>query len=51
MKPPMGFGSNMPTEQQICDLLEEADFKVESTESIMDTSRSSNIPVEYIKSL
>ena len=38
----------MLTEWQIYDLLGEAGFKAERTETIMDTSRSFNIPVDYI---
>jgi hypothetical protein len=38
----------MLTEWQIYDLLGGAGFQAESTETIMDTSRSSNIPVDYI---
>ena len=49
MKPPRGFGRNMLTERQLCDLLRESGFKVESRETIKDWARSSNIPVEYVK--
>jgi hypothetical protein len=38
-------------EKQLCDLLRTAGFEVISTETIKDTSRSSNIPVEYIKAV
>jgi ubiquinone/menaquinone biosynthesis C-methylase UbiE len=48
-KPPKGFGKNVVTEEELCDLLSKARFKVTSTETIKNTSRSSNIPVEYIK--
>jgi ubiquinone/menaquinone biosynthesis C-methylase UbiE len=47
-KPPKGLGKNVMSEQQLCDLLRASGFAVVSTERIMDTSRSSNIPVEYI---
>ena len=47
-KPPKGFGRNVMTQKQLCDLLARSGFEVISTEMIKDTSRSSNIPVEYI---
>jgi ubiquinone/menaquinone biosynthesis C-methylase UbiE len=50
-KPPKGFGKNVMAEKQLCDLLRTAGFEVISTETIKDTSRSSNIPVEYIKAV
>ena len=46
MKPPKGLGRNVLTEKQLCDLLAKSGFEVTSTETIKDTSRSSNIPVE-----
>jgi ubiquinone/menaquinone biosynthesis C-methylase UbiE len=51
VKPPKGFGKNVMTEKQLCDLLSQSGFKVVSTETIRDTSRSSNIPVEYIRAV
>jgi len=48
-KPPKGFGRNMLTEQQLCKLVSESGFKLENTERLKDMSRSSNIPVEYVK--
>ena len=36
------------TEKQLCDLLIKSSFKIIRAETIKDTSRSSNIPVEYI---
>jgi ubiquinone/menaquinone biosynthesis C-methylase UbiE len=51
IKPPKGFGKNMMTEQRLCDLLERSGFKVFSTETIRDTSRSSNVPIEYIRTV
>jgi ubiquinone/menaquinone biosynthesis C-methylase UbiE len=50
-KPPKGLGSHVMTEKQLCDLLGQSGFKVVSTETIRDSSRSSNIPVEYIKAV
>ncbi len=51
VKPPRGFGKNVVTEKQLCDLLAKARFEVISTETIKDPSRSSNIPVEYIRAV
>jgi ubiquinone/menaquinone biosynthesis C-methylase UbiE len=51
VKPPKGFGKNVMTEKQLCNLLGKAGFEVVSTETIKDTSRSSNIPVEYIRAV
>ncbi len=51
VKPPKGFGKNMMTEKQLCDLLSKFGFEVVSTETIKDTSRSSNVPVEYIRAV
>ena len=49
VKPPKGFGKNVLTEEQLCNLLANSGFEVVSAETIKDTSRSSNIPVEYIR--
>src|SRR5262245_58046341 len=51
VKPPRAFGRNTMTEKQLCDLLVKSRFQVTSTETIKDTSRSSNIPVEYIRAV
>ena len=51
VKPPKGFGKDVTAEKQLCDLLGQSGFKVVSSETIRDTSRSSNIPVEYIRSV
>jgi hypothetical protein len=51
MKPPKGFGKDVTAEKQLCDLLGQSGFKVVSSETIRDTSRSSNIPVEYIRAV
>jgi len=51
LKPPKGFGRNVVSETKLCDLLGKAGFKVLSTETIKDSSRSSNIPVEYIRAV
>jgi ubiquinone/menaquinone biosynthesis C-methylase UbiE len=51
VKPPKGFGKNMMTEKQLCDLMGQFGFEVVSTETIKDMSCSSNIPVEYIRAV
>ena len=48
-KPPRGLGKNIMTEKQLCNLLRESGFEVSGTETIRDPSRSSNIPIEYVK--
>lgn len=50
-RPPRGFGKNMLTENQLCDLLGKFGFEVVSTETIKDPSCSSNVPVEYIRAV
>jgi ubiquinone/menaquinone biosynthesis C-methylase UbiE len=51
LKPPKGFGRNMLTAKELCDLLATYSFKVASAETIKDTSRSSNIPLEYVRAV
>ena len=51
LKPPKGFAKNMLSEKQLCKLLNDVGFEVISVETIKDTSRSSNIPVEYIRAV
>lgn len=51
VKPPRGFGRHVLTEKQLCAKLREAGFRVLSQETIRDRSRSSNIPVEYIRAV
>jgi ABC-2 type transport system ATP-binding protein len=51
MRPPKGFGRNLLTERQLCARLGQSGFKVLSTETIRDTSRASNIPIEYVRSV
>ena len=50
-KPPKGFGKNVMTERQLCDLLSQSGFEVVSTETIKDMSRSSSIPIDYIRAV
>jgi predicted methyltransferase len=49
VKPPERLGRNAMTEKQLCELLERAGFRVVSTETLRDASRSSNIPIEYVR--
>jgi len=51
LKPPKRFITKMLTEKQLCNLLNRAGFEVLSSEVIKDQSRSSNIPMEYIKAV
>lgn len=51
LKPPKGFGRNVMTEKQLGDLLGRSGFRVDSTETIKDPSRSSNIPIQYIRAV
>ena len=50
-KPPKGFGKNLMTGNQLRELLEKSGFQVLSTETIKDPSRSSNIPVQYVRAV
>ena len=49
VKPPKGFGQNVLTEQQLRDLLRGSGFDVLSADTIRDPSRSSSIPIEYVR--
>jgi len=51
LKPPKGFGSNVLTAKELCDLLVTSGFRVVGVETIDDGSRSSNIPVEYVRAV
>lgn len=48
-KPPKGIAGNLFTAGPLRDLLVKCGFKILCTETIRDVSRSSNMPVEYIK--
>lgn len=50
-KPPKGFGKNVMTEKVLCDLLSRSGFEVVSMETLKDPSRSSSIPIEYIRAV
>jgi ABC-2 type transport system ATP-binding protein len=49
LKPPKGFGRNVMSERQLLDLMGRSNFRVDSAETIKDASRSSNIPVQYVR--
>jgi len=51
VKPPKRFGSNVMTEEQLRRVLDTVGFDVVHAETVRDTSRSSNIPVEYIRAV
>ena len=51
IKPPKGFGRNVMTEKQLRELLGRSGFRVDSAEAIRDPSRSSNIPIQYIRAV
>ncbi|HSP99265.1 MAG TPA: methyltransferase domain-containing protein [Candidatus Dormibacteraeota bacterium] len=51
LKPPKGFGRNVLTGAQLQALLGRSGFRVESAETIRDPSRSSNIPVQYVRAV
>lgn len=50
-KPPKRFGGNVMTEDQLRERLGKAGFRVVHAETIRDPSRSSNIPVEFVKAV
>jgi ABC-2 type transport system ATP-binding protein len=49
VKPPSRFGRNVLSEQQALALLDDAGFIVLTSETIRDDTRSSSVPVEYIR--
>jgi ABC-2 type transport system ATP-binding protein len=49
IKPPKGLGESVVTEARLLELLSKSGFRVGSSETIKDPSRSSNIPVEYVR--
>jgi ABC-2 type transport system ATP-binding protein len=49
MKPPKGFGRSVLTERELGDLLGQSGFKVVGSETFKDASRSSSIPLEYVR--
>jgi len=48
-KPPKGITKNLMSERQLCELLVKFNFKIQSTETFHNDSRSYNMPIEYIK--
>jgi ABC-2 type transport system ATP-binding protein len=51
VKPPKGFAKHMLTEKQLCDRLRQFGFEKISAETIKDATRSSNIPIQYIRAV
>ena len=51
VKPPKGFGSTALSEKDLHDLLVRSGFRVIGSETIRDGSRSSYIPVEYVRAV
>jgi len=51
VRPSSGLGRNVLTENQLGQLLGRHGFRIESSETIRDPSSSSNIPVEYVRSV
>ena len=49
LRPPKGFGRNVLTKDQLGTLLAAAGFRVHSAEAVHDTSRASNLPVQYVR--
>lgn len=49
VKPPKRFGQHLLSEEQLCSHLRDTGFHVLSRETIRDRSRSSNIPVDYVR--
>jgi ubiquinone/menaquinone biosynthesis C-methylase UbiE len=51
VKPPTGFGKNVLTAEQLTRHLMAVGFRVSSTERIKDTSRTSYIPIDYVRAV
>jgi len=51
VKPPKGFGRNVLTAEQLTRQLVAVGFRVSSTERIKDTSRTSHIPIDYVRAV
>ena len=51
VKPPKGFGSTALSERDLHELLSRSGFQVNSSETIRDGSRTSYIPVEYVRAV
>jgi ubiquinone/menaquinone biosynthesis C-methylase UbiE len=48
-RPPKAFGRNMLAEKRLSDLLRASRFEVLGTERLNDQSRSSSIPMDYVR--
>jgi ubiquinone/menaquinone biosynthesis C-methylase UbiE len=51
LKPPKDLGRNVMSEEQLRGLLSRSGFRVDSAEPIRDPSRSSNIPIDYVRAV
>jgi len=51
VRPPKGFGRNVLTEEQLREVLGRSGFRVDRADTIRDPSRSSNIPIQYIRAV
>jgi ubiquinone/menaquinone biosynthesis C-methylase UbiE len=51
VKPPKRLGRNTLTEQRLRELMERSRFQVVSSQRLRDPSRSSNIPIEYVRAV
>jgi ubiquinone/menaquinone biosynthesis C-methylase UbiE len=49
MKPPPGFGRNILAQQRLCELLRSGGFEALGTEVFRDESRTSHIPVQFVR--
>lgn len=49
-RPPKGFGRNMLSQEDLCELIRASGFEVVAAETLKDASRSSNIPIDYVSS-
>jgi ubiquinone/menaquinone biosynthesis C-methylase UbiE len=49
IKPPKGFGRNVLRSDELRELLERTGFEVAASETLRDPSRSSNVPIEYVR--
>jgi ubiquinone/menaquinone biosynthesis C-methylase UbiE len=50
-KPPKDFLKHVMTEAQLCDYLVKAGFEILSVETIRNSQRASNLPIEFIKAI
>ena len=51
VRPPKDFGRNVLTEPELRALLERSGFRVTKSETVRDPSRSSSIPLDYVRAV